>query len=229
MNRLFTTMIRNVGLGISIVTVVIIGCFFIWRLFTVDTVTIHSGRDVITDTRSLQQYLWLPTVDINTLAQQLSSDNPLARDITITKQYPTTLIIRAQERSAIAAVRSDIGFLIVDSDGVVIATDTTTKQLPVITSDRVTIGKNRLQDTIILKSIQIVSNSYVGGFRVSQVTVSTTEQLITIIFDDGMIIFPASKSVDYLFASLQFLLPQFRIEGKQPVVLDFRFDKPVIR
>lgn len=229
MNRVFTGFpIKRLIIGlltVSTLILVVIG----YRLCTVTTVRIYGTPQVLGNTSALETTMWLPILDSAALVQQLITDNPLAKDITIAKHYPNTLELTVHQRAAAAAVKSDTGYFIVDETGVIIAHNPDTASLPVITTDQLTVNADQIEESIVRKSIQIVSNSVRNGFIVRTISISSPDQLITIAFDGGTILFPGNKNVDYLFSSLQLLLPQFRIEGKQSVVLDFRFDKPIIR
>ncbi len=229
MNRLFAPIPIRILFVVFAGLIGIIGLFIAGRLCTVDTVRIYGDQHVLSNISVLQQKTWLPFVDSVSLARKLTVDNPLAKDIVITKHYPSTLEVTVQKRSPVAAITSNAGYLITDEEGIIIATTPDSALLPIITSDHVTINANHIEESIVLKSIQIISNSVRNGFVVDVITITPENQLITIKFDGGSILFPGNKSIDYLFSSLQLLLPQFRIEGKQLNVLDFRFDKPIIR
>lgn len=62
----------------------------------------------------------------------------------------------------------------------------------------------------------------------SSVSVSTDSSLLVTLTSQEKVVFSSQKSFDSQISSLQVMLSRFTIEGKRFVVLDFRFDKPVI-
>jgi len=206
--------------------------YFVFKsqYFTIQEVKVFGDRSSLQNLSSLQKkhnFFLLNTINI---AHKLQKDNPLGKNIVVYKYFPNYLEVHSEERTPVIAIENGDSLLFVDEEGFILFQRDLEDTLPIMKIESIEISEQGIiESSQIINGIQIVLKTIDVGFSVSYITVNQEKSEIIMIDSSTRIITPIAKDPEFLFSSLQLLLRQFRIEGKRPAVIDFRFDKPVVR
>jgi hypothetical protein len=218
-----------VGIGLLIL---IIGQLLIsGPLFEVRQIVISGNADIFANTSWLTKSRNLLYLSSANFEQDLKTHYPFVDKAFVTKRFPNTLELTVFERSPIAILSANTGFVF-DATGVV---------LPLISRysigmysriycpvSNLKIGKT-VEDKSISLALYLISElRKSASVEITQVDCSEDRQLLTLKINQSQVLISPEQSQNYLASSLQFLLKQFRIDGKWPDTVDLRFDKPVL-
>ena len=79
------------------------------------------------------------------------------------------------------------------------------------------------------ESENISEDLFKAGISFSSVKRSSDSLYIITLSDGGQVIISPSKNIKNQISSLQLMLSRLTIEGKRVKVIDFRYDRPVVR
>lgn len=214
------------GLGF----IAVLGVLLAKTVFRVWEIRIHGNSRFVSDTLLLQQHYNLFLVNTETLSLQFAQKNPLLRNVQIEKHYPNRLDIFFETRKAIARIRFPQGEdVYLDEDAVVLPHGNDVPLLPVLhISSLDLIDNDRVANHSIKKSILIIRKLMEQGMTVDSLTIRDDIQEIEVVIGNEKLVMLSSIDIEFFSSSLQLLLRQFRIEGKQPKEIDFRFNKPIV-
>jgi cell division septal protein FtsQ len=199
----------------------------ITRVFSLETIeVVGSDVQVLLDNKKVpKNLLFFPSDTIRSL---ILKDNPLLSDVQFVKKYPHTLIIKPVIRIPYVILQTDTRSVLLDRTGIVLTDGTQGMSLPVLhfTPDTIHVGEN-IRDSRVLTAIACIENMR------SYLTVSSVEESdgasIHIKSDKTSIFITQLKPIRETLATLQTLIAGFRIKGTLPMVVDLRFDKPIIK
>jgi cell division protein FtsQ len=90
--------------------------------FQIKEIIVHGCKELtekeILSTAAIKPAQNLLAINLRTIARRIES-NPWVKEVSIGREFPNRLIIGIQERTAIALVKRDNGFNLLDTDGVV--------------------------------------------------------------------------------------------------------------
>ncbi len=167
------------------------------------------------------------TLNTAQLAEDIKKQDIKIKEVTIQKKIPGQLLLKIIKRQEIAAISQGSEFLLMDKEGLVIGQKKEIGNLPLV---NLNFGLQNLQVGSSIdnnnKIIFFILDWLNGKEKV--VSVSKIDQELEIKLAEGTLIFFPWEDSEEKLASLQLLLTRFRIEGRQPVKIDLRFDKPVV-
>lgn len=188
-----------------------------------------SERDLKTLEAFQEKNLFLlPETDV----RKNLTENFLNRQISIQKIFPNRLrVVIEKRKSAVALVQSpiaDMGFFLLDQDGVVVEVVKETV-LPLLTlpvrDENIELGKEVGQE--IKKAVKILSLVY--SLRKTKEAKLESDFLYIKDLDDIEILLPLGKDPEVLVGALQLIITQSRIEGSLPKSIDLRYSNPVLK
>lgn len=183
-----------------------------------DKVDIQVDRE-----RLAQNILFLQT---HALEQELLSAYPLIESVKFSKSLPSTLILDVRLRKVYAVLVTQQGSYAIDAEGIVLGSRNDLHHLPQLyfnvppppIGSRVSHPGAQASLTLIrsLRDIPIREMREKDSAAI-QATHGQTN-----------IFLPQSSDITSKAATLQTIVAGFRIKGTLPVVIDLRFDKPII-
>ncbi len=208
--------------------------FFGYSLFTVSSIEIY-GLDKETPLLGLKtiQHKNIFFITQKTIQKNIVETNTLVKEAKLVKKYPNTLQIHIDTETPLAVVQSsDKGYLILSESGKILYKKRSKIPfLPVIRYYQ-SFDYDTLQagDVISHRDIQIalqfIRQSGDLDLSVDSVDIEGFS-MIALNIGNKRVFFTTEK--DEAIQNYQFttVIKQFKIEGKQFVSLDLRFDKPV--
>jgi hypothetical protein len=167
-------------------------------------------------------------LDQEKIKKYLLESNPFIKSLTIEKKYPNTLLIKVIPREPSAVIKIGSVWIELDSEGILLRNVQKTDNLLIIeASDQIILRKK--PDWRIIRSLELLE-LLKKDYQVSNIQINDKENVFKISFATGEeIIIPYNADTGMVVASLQIIIHRFRIEGKTVALVDFRFDKPVVR
>jgi hypothetical protein len=186
-----------------------------------DNVRIEVDRQKLTDNLLL--------LDTAAIRKQLLADNIQIGDIQITKSYPHTLVIAITFKSPIARIRTDKRIALIDSGGIVIATDTHADGiLPLIDFNVQDVPDGtRITNPDVAAALALVGG-VPAGFAIDEV-ITAESGVLRAVSGKTSILFEPNTPIGPMLSTLQTLMTGFRMKGTVPASIDLRFDKPVVQ
>lgn len=86
-----------------------------------------------------------------------------------------------------------------------------------------------ITDEQIIKAILISQELKTNSINFMQIIIKSNNTVTVNLSPELLINLLTTKSISSQVDSLQFILRQSKIEGKLPVIIDLRFDKPVLK
>lgn len=90
-------------------------------------------------------------------------------------------------------------------------------------------GGEKVSGEEIEKTLRVLKELKKLGLEVKKVEVYNRERMDLIFANNTRIIYNSSVDPFTLSSSLQFMFSRFKIDGRMPVEIDFRYNKPVVR
>lgn len=217
---------RTVALILGVIGVSALFSWGVHTLFTIRNVEVAGeGVGVAVDQAKLPKNLLFFPVD--GVTQQILKDYPLVGSVIIKKKYPSTLVITAVGRKpfAVAGIGSEIYLL--DAGGVVL------EQYPINTGlPTIRIAMPSAQPGVTISDPAVSAAVLFLRETVSIVPISDIIELdrsaLQAQAESMSIVFAQQSDIPVLARTLQIMISGFRIKGKLPATIDFRFDKPVV-
>lgn len=120
------------------------------------------------------------------------------------------------------------GYLI-DEDGMLLQRNTSSDYPEIKIETQSARGGEKIQGEEIKKTLAVLKELKKLNLEVDRVEVYNRERM-DLIFRNSIKVFYNSAVDPYTFASsLQFMFSRFKIDGKMPAQIDFRFRKPVVK
>ncbi len=208
--------------------------FLLWRLepLLIKNIEVTTDYDIKSNPQLLKilegvKGQNLLSLDSDKLAQTIIKQDIKIKDAEVQKKIPGTLLIYIQKRQALAVIPFQGDFFLVDKDGLILSQEKETPNLPVVTLN---LGLQNLKVGSSIdskeKSIFHILDSLKGKEKVVSLLVGEDLELQ---LEGGTLVFlPRNDESQAEINSLQILMTRFRIEGRLPLKIDLRFDKPVV-
>ena len=203
-----------------------IGTIFTSKFFLIGKTIVVSKEDI--HNLSILNRRNLILLDQEKIKKYLLESNPFIKSLTIEKKYPNTLLIKVIPREPSAVIKIGSVWIELDSEGILLRNVQKTDNLLIIeASDQIILRKK--PDWRIIRSLELLE-LLKKDYQVSNIQINDKENVFKISFATGEeIIIPYNADTGMVVASLQIIIHRFRIEGKTVALVDFRFDKPVVR
>lgn len=210
-----------------------LGCFLLFKVaqtvFTVRTITVVGNEQLITNQSPLLSSYNLLLLNKAKLREEILRLNPLLSNVSITRNFPSGLLITLVERIPVLVTTTDTGDFYLDEHGEIIPGASllydknayahlicAPSQLNNINTEKYTTSAAAYATTILRSS----------DIHPIEFTCATDRLIVK--FEDLEVYLPYEGDVNAIVSSLHFLLKQFRIEGQHPKAVDLRFEKPVL-
>ncbi len=161
---------------------------------------------------------------------KIKAKYPSIKEVKVTKIFPDTLAIDLIERKPIAKLVIQDKTMLVDQDGYLF-TDNILKpdQFWEIRCPVVDIPENKLTDQTILHGLRVLANiPQTANIPIEHLD-CVESNTYSVQLSETKVLISDKRPADEVAASLLFLVKQFRIDGRWPVLVDLRFAKPVLK
>lgn len=216
----------RLGVGLAVSVFIIIASVGINRLFLISSIEVAGdGVDIVVDGAKLpKNLLFFPS---DKIAAQLTQENPLVSHVSIRKKFPSTLVIVVTARVALAVVRANAS-AIVDREGVVLSFESDAHGLPIIDVgvEPGLLGES-IKDPKVVTTLTLLADSQ-SFAKIEKITNKNSTSLKATM-NKTSILFTQNSNAQALASTLQTLLTGFRIKGTMPVLIDLRYDKPIVK
>ncbi len=163
--------------------------------------------------------------------KEILRKNILLKDITLTKILPNKLKMVLKMRDPYIRLMILNNNYILSEDGVVLKIGSNPKDVPIISVEKeIIIYKigDRV-DSFIINAIELARNLKERNIDFDKIVLNKDSGTITFNTPSSiLVVLSLNKNNDFVAPSLQIITSRFRIEGKEPIKIDFRFDKPII-
>lgn len=165
---------------------------------------------------------------------KLADSNPVIKKVTITKILPDKIILELTEDRPIAVLQADQGYIFLSELGKIISKrKETDNQLPQINFyQNLYYYQYQLGEIIdyqeVLGSLKFLKLISGLGLTVDTVDINGVH-MVAFNLVNKKILFSLEKDYQAQAFQLESIIKQFKVQGKEFVSLDLRFDKPVIR
>jgi len=163
--------------------------------------------------------------------KEILRKNILLKDITLTKILPDKLKMVLKMRDPYIRLMILNNNYILSEDGVVLKIGSNPKDVPIISVEKEIIIY-KIGDRVgsfIINAIDLARNLKERNIDFDKIVLNKDSG--TIAFNtpsSTLVVLSLNKNNDFVAPSLQIITSRFRIEGKEPIKIDFRFDKPII-
>lgn len=166
------------------------------------------------------------------LVVKLTSADPAIEKIEVTTRFPNQLLvhIRSRQPEVMLKTTQSSKALIADAQGVVYkVADPEDGWLPLIVSDALageTIGK-KITDPPLLAAIKLATTLKEHFIAFREIRIQNASLLVSVT-KQTVAVFSHERDIEKQVSSLQLILSQVTI-GSEPITIDVRFKKPVLR
>ena len=173
-------------------------------------------------------------LNLTELEKEIIQKNPTVRSVEITKIYPNKLRLKITSDRAVVAVKADLGYLYLSDKGKITSKKKVLdKKLPLINYYQKVYFSNyqsgqKINYKEIITVLELVKKAENLGLIVDTVDIVGT-YMVAFNLEEKKIIFSLEKKLEEQEFELETIVKQFRIEGKEFISLDLRFNKPVIK
>lgn len=152
-------------------------------------------------------------------------------EVKIEKRLPNKLIFHLSKRKPIAVIEANSEYYQVDYQGIILAKINQPTDLPLVVSDEiiVTADSKRIESVPILTSLSLLYQLLFSGLEVRRAEISQSRKLTLHLKTGPEVLLSLDRDLKKQVDSLQLILERAKIEGKQIMLIDLRFDKPVIK
>ena len=167
------------------------------------------------------------------VVKELSIKNPLLEHIVVTKKYPDTLIISAEERTLMYQLQLSQGVLLIDPQGIIIGKRSQASNFfphiyyyQEIDSTRFSPGQ-LLPIREVAHAVMSIDRFRQLGILVERVDIQSIGVLVLRVGQFN-VFFSTEKDIRQQLQDFEIVYQQFKLQGQGFSRLDFRFDKPVV-
>lgn len=168
------------------------------------------------------------------VADLLKKNNPQVARVQVAKQFPDILTLTVTLYQPTAYLKADTGYLLLSSDGRVLARVRENSLLPVpIISyyEKISYDATQPGSFISLKDILtamfFIEKTEAVGLQVNTVDIDGVD-MIGLNLDGKVIVFSSDKDREMQVYQMEQIVHQFRIQGRNFRKMDLRFNKPVL-
>ncbi len=221
-------------LAVFLVLLIVIGLLFLrGNPFKIREIIVNTNFDINSNSKLtglLKQIKNTNIFSINeeTTAESIKKTDLRIREVRITKKIPDRLLIEIDKRETLAGIQLNNGFLLFDKEGIGFEEVKEKGDFPLIIANpglqNLKVG-SRIEDR--QKVVFPILDFLRGKEKVENI--SFDSEKIDLVLEGGPeVLFVAEDEFPKKLTSLQTILNRFRIEGRRPVKIDMRFEKPVI-
>jgi len=199
--------------------------YYVVSFFTIKHILVEGTQVQVTiDERTFPNaMLFFPAKAVE---KELLEYYPQFQNITITKHYPSTLLIHFYPRIPVARLVNNLRSVAIDESGIVLG-DTSDTSLPVLylPVQEMYIGQ-KAEGRGLTTSLAFLS--VIGQYGdIDTITIGTENSLV-VKMSQMIILLEQNSDGSKTAHTLQGLLSGFRIRGTRPKVVDLRFEKSVV-
>lgn len=236
---------------------IILSTFLIIRsdLFTIKAVDVQMDKIGCTDINQLKNSIQLLGQNIflinsSKIKSDLKNNFLCIKDVQFSRNFPNkislfvfgrepqVLLLGLKNKEATksasleniatpsARQQETISNFVVDKEAIIFATDSKEYGIPKIYYHDQNLSLGQRAEGFIFDSLKILEKVKTYSLDVKE---SEILDGVLLLYTKPKIIFKLSQDIDTQFASLQLILNQARIDEKELVFIDLRFDKPIIR
>ena len=208
--------------------------FFINQFFLIKKIELISDREFLLSNKDELINKNLIFINQDEIAKKIILENSLLKQVVVNKVWPITLKITVYFYEPIAALIVNQGFFNLSTDGRILSKIKDGQpSLPIINYYQKLNGNSfQTGDWIDYKDIQqtLFFIDKLGQINLVPLTIDIKGQdmLVFNLNGDKKIVFSNKKEKELQDYQLEFIIRQFKIEGKEFKSIDLRFDKPVI-
>ncbi len=167
------------------------------------------------------------------MAEKIKLENPNIQQVTIKKQLPNQLKITVKLYKPLAALKANVGYLIISEDGRILAKDKQNRlDLPEINYyQKINFYSSYPGEWIgfedVVTSLKLLKFSLDLKLAIDMIDINGLD-MIGFNLGGNKILFTTKKKESIQEFELEKIVRQFKIEGRSFKSLDLRFDKPVV-
>ncbi len=204
------------------------------QFFTVKAIVVSGTHRFVnqTDLKSLVRSNTfgknLIFLDKSNLTYDILNSFQGARQVKVSKRFPSTLNLVVVERKPFAVIYNTKNEnYLVDEDGYVLGfADPSTKDLPkILYNEEIKIG-SFIPRHLVPLYLEILTVSNEEGMKVS--SISANSNYVSVYANNVLALFSFEKDRGNSIRVLSKLLQQLAVEGKKPKKIDLRFDKVIV-
>jgi len=208
--------------------------FFIDQFFLIKKIELISDKKFSIANKSELINKNLVFINQDKIAKKIILENSLLKTVIVDKVWPSTLKITVYFYKPMAALIVNQGFFNLSTDGRILSKiKENQSSLPIINYYQ-KLNKNSFQtgDWINYKDIQqalfFIDKLGQINLRPLTIDISGQDMLVFNLKGEKEIIFSNKKEKELQDYQLEFIIRQFKIEGKEFKKIDLRFDRPII-
>ncbi|MBI4066822.1 hypothetical protein HY407_00410 [Candidatus Gottesmanbacteria bacterium] len=230
MKKRSSTKFKIYGLIFFILIFILLLLILSFFYFRINTLEIYGKKANIIGLEKLEgQNIFL--LNENSLRSKLLLSNITIEDIHIKKLYPNKLQMIIKPKEIEIAILSTSSAYLASLDGIIL-NKIDKASLPTNLTKIENIEGLKIGDKVpndIKSLINISKDLKNANLQADKIKVDNTAQVATFVLPSGTeFIISLTRNNETLPASLQLIMTRFRIEGREPTKIDFRFDKPIV-
>lgn len=218
---------------------IVTGLFFVFKgkLFRINKLTCQKEgfpcqKEIIFLEELKGQSIFL--ANTTEISQKIKNKILTVKEVEIKKRLPDRVLIEIIPRQPFVALTKDEKtYFLIDEDGFVYQKVLTKpKNLALIIIDGFEASfylGQRMEDEVLVKSLSFIKGLKKSFIVFKQIVLSENGTITLFLNEPIIASFSAKKNILSQVDSLQFILRQSKIEGKIPALIDFRFNKPVVK
>ncbi|OGK18043.1 hypothetical protein A3G67_04310 [Candidatus Roizmanbacteria bacterium RIFCSPLOWO2_12_FULL_40_12] len=213
-------------------TSIILYCiFFALQITKVELSSSQEGPKVLGIENYYHKSLFL--LQEGEVQRTLLENNPMVKKVQVEKKYPDTLKIQIETDKSVSLLAVDQGYFALSPRGrILLKTKSKQSNVPIINYyQKLHYSAFQTGDVLDLKDIltalHFLKKTQELGLKILSIDINGFN-MIRLQLENKMIFFTTEKSTAEQDYELETLIRQFKIEGRDFKMLDFRFDKPII-
>lgn len=205
--------------------------FLLRNFFLVSKIEVVTDYEIKKDSRiyeilkkAKQENIW--RIDVYKLSETIKSQDVKIKEVEIKKEFLNKVMIKITQRKPLLQIFFEQKYFLVDKEGILFSIYDQNQNLPVLEMnlEKTAVGVKIKEESALM--ILSVLEELQKTETVEKVII--LEKKLEIILRNNLLIFLPAENLLLKITSLQELLNRFRIEGKRPVSIDLRFEKPVV-
>lgn len=215
--------------------IILSGLLFLNNYFKIKNIQIiNPGKNLSLVGLDLLKNRNLILLDENKTATELVEKNPMIKSVKIRKRYPDKVEVEIKNDKPIAVLKTDRGFLYLSESGKIIEKKKEYNQSFPLINYYQNFYYYQYQAGEPVDFQEIITALYFLtavtdlGLKVDSVDIAGV-YMVAFNLKDKKIIFSLEKKIEDQKYQLATITKEFKIEGRDYVSLDLRFDKPVIK
>jgi len=198
-------------------------------LFKIENIEVTEGKGCVDESAIIMQFKGknIFTVTSRQAQSTLTDTYKCAKNVTVQKKYPSTLIITVESDRPLVKV-GDKNIYITENGFVL--ENQNLGNLPAIFFDKepeLKIGK-KIEDDTIVYCLSLISQIGKTDFVTTSVRILNPAMISVYNRENQVVIFTSEKDTNRQVDSLQLILSESRIDPSKIEKIDLRFAKPVI-